>query len=56
MLLRQMFSDHVHRTCEYIHGGVRLGELGMPYEWCTLHMPIYFKPWCIKKYSIPYMM
>ena len=45
----------LHRTCRNMHRGVRLGGLSMPNRWCTLYMPIYFKPWGIKKYSIPYM-
>ena len=55
--LRQRCSQSMlQRTCEYMHGSVRLGELGMSNGWCTLYMPFYFKPWGIKKYSIPYMM
>ena len=38
-----------------MHGDDKLGGLGMSNGWDTLHMPIYFKPWGIKKYSIPYM-
>ena len=45
----------IHRTCENMHWGVGLGGLSMPNGWCTLCMPIYFKCWGIKKYSIPYM-
>ena len=30
----------LHRTCENVHGGVRLGGLGIPN---ILHMPFYFK-------------
>ena len=35
--------------------GVGLSGLGMPNGWCTLCIPIYFKSWGIKKYSVPYM-
>ena len=38
-----------------MHAGVGLGGLNMPNGWYTLHMPSYFKPWGIKKYSGPYM-
>ena len=49
-MLRQRYSlSMLHRTCEYVQGGVRLGRLGMPN---ILHMPFYFKPRGIKKYSI----
>ena len=41
-----------HRTCENVHGDVRLGGLGMPN---ILNMPFYFKPRDITKYSILYM-
>ena len=44
-----------HRTCENMHGGVGLCGLSMPKGWCTLCMPIYFKPWVIKKHSVQYM-
>ena len=27
----------------------------MPNGWCSLCIPIYFKPWAIKKYTVPYM-
>ena len=44
-MLRQWCSlSMLHRTCEYMHEGVRLGGLRMPHGWCTLHMPIYFNP------------
>ena len=42
----------LHRTCENVHGVVRLGGMGMP---DILHMPFYFKPRDIKKYSISCM-
>ena len=52
-MLRQKCSlSMAHRTCEYVHGGVRLGGLGMPNIVC---MPFYFKPRGIKKYSISHM-
>ena len=52
-MLRQRCSlSMLHRTCEKVHGGVRLGGLGMPSILC---MPFYFKPRGAKKYSIPYM-
>ena len=55
-MLRQWCSLSLfHRTCENMHGGVGLGRLSMPNGWCTMHMPIYFNPWGIKKYSVPYM-
>ena len=37
-----------------MHRGVGLGGLSMPSGWCTLWMPIYFKPWGIKEYSVSY--
>ena len=50
-MLRQGCSlSMLHRTCKNMHGGVRLCGLGMPN---ILHMPFYFKPRGIKKYSIP---
>ena len=55
-MFRQMSSmSMLHGTSEYMHWGVRLGGLVMPNGWGTLYIPIYFKPWGIKKYSIPYM-
>ena len=52
-MLREACSlSTLYRTCENVHGGVRLGGLGMPN---ILHIPFYFKPRDIKKYSIPYM-
>ena len=47
-MLRQWCSlSMLHRTCESMHWGVRLGGLSMP-NGCTLCMPIYFKTWGIK--------
>ena len=55
-MLRQYCSlSMLHRTCKNMHGGVWLGGLRMPNGWHTLCMPIYFKAWGIKKYSVPYM-
>ena len=55
-MLRQWCSlSMLHRTCENMLGGVWLGGLSMPNGWCTMCMPIYVKPWDIKKYSVPYM-
>ena len=55
-MLRQWCSlSMLNRTCEYMHRADRLGRLSMPNGWCTLYMPIYFQPWGIKKYSVPYM-
>ena len=52
-MLRQGCSlSMLHRTCENVHGGVRLCGLGMPNILCML---FYFKPRGIKKYSIPFM-
>ena len=52
-MLRQGCSlSMLYRTCEYEHGDVRLGGLGMPN---ILNMPFYFKLRGIKKYSIPYL-
>ena len=51
-MLRQGCSlSMLHRTCEKVHGGVRLDGLGMPNILC---MP-FFKPRSVKKYSISYM-
>ena len=48
-MLRQGCSlSMLHRTCEKLHWGVRLGGLGMPNILC---MPFYFKCSGIKKYS-----
>ena len=56
-MLRQWCSmSMLHRTCEYIHVGVRFGGLSLPNGWCFLHIPISFEPWGVKKYSVPYMM
>ena len=53
-MLRQGCSlSMLHRTCEKVHWGVRLCALGMSN---ILHMPFYFKPRGVKKYSIPYVM
>ena len=38
-----------------MQGGVSLGGLSMANRWYTLCMPIYFKPWVIKTYSVLYM-
>ena len=52
-MLRQRHSlSMLHRTCEKVHWGVRLGGYGIPNILC---MPLYFNPRGIKKYSIPYM-
>ena len=49
-MLRQGCSlSMLQRTCEKMHGGVRFGGLSMPN---ILHMPFYFKPRGVKKYSI----
>ena len=53
MLRQGCFLSMLHRTCEKLHEGVRLGGLGMSN---TLDITSYFKPRCIKKYSIPYIM
>ena len=55
MLRQWYFLSMLHRTCENMYGGVRLGGLSMPNRWFTLCMPIYFNPWCIKRYSVPYI-
>ena len=40
-MCRQWCSPRIiHRTCEYMHWGVRLGGLNMPNGWYTLHMHI----------------
>ena len=55
-MFRQWCSlSMLHRTCENIHGSVGLGGLSKLNRWYTLCMPIYFEPWGIKKYSVPYM-
>ena len=55
-MLRQWCSlSMLNRTCENMYEGVGLGGLVMPNRWHTLHMPIHFKSWGIKKYSVPYM-
>ena len=52
-MLRQWYSlSMLHRTCDKLHGEVRLGGLGMPN---VMWMPFYFKPRGDKKYFIPYM-
>ena len=38
-----------------MHGGVGLGGLSIPNGLCSLCMSIYFKPWGIKKYPVPYI-
>ena len=40
----------LHRPCEYVHGGDRLGGLGMPNILC---LPFYFEPRGNKEYPIP---
>ena len=52
MLRQGCFLSMLHRTCEKVHGGVRLGGLTIPNILC---MPFYFKPRGIKKYSIKYI-
>ena len=42
----------LHRTCEKLHGGVRLGGLSIP---SILYMPLNFQPRGVKMYSLPYM-
>ena len=42
----------LHRICEKLQGGIRLGGLSMPN---IMHMPFYFKPRGIRKYPIPYV-
>ena len=55
-ILRQWCSlSMLHRSCENMYGGVGFGGLSMLNGWCSLWMPIYFKPWGIEKYSVPYM-
>ena len=34
----------LHRTCEIVYGGVRLGVLSMPNGGCTLCMPVILSP------------
>ena len=52
-MCRQRYSlCMLHRTCESVHGGVRLGGQGMLN---ILYMLSYFKARGIKKYSISYM-
>ena len=52
-MLRQGCSlSMLHRTCEKLHGGVRLGGLCMLK---IMHMPFYFKPRGNKENPIPYM-
>ena len=52
-MLRQWCSLRMlHRTCEEMHGSVRLCGLAMPNSFCT---PIYFEARGVKKYSIPYV-
>ena len=52
MLKQGCSVSMLHRTCEKVHGGLRLAGLGMPNIMC---MPFYFMPRGIKKDSIPYM-
>ena len=41
MFIKGCSLSMFHRSCEKLHGGVRLGRLGMPNFLC---MAIYFKP------------
>ena len=41
MLRQRCALSMLHRTCENVHGGVRLGGLGMPN---IMYRPFYFKP------------
>ena len=51
-ILRQGCSlSMLHRTCEKVHGGVRLGGLRLPN---IMYMPCYLNPGDINKYPIPY--
>ena len=51
-MLRQGCSlGMFHRTCEKLHGGVRVGGLSMPNIMC---MPFYFKPQGIFNISYPW--
>ena len=52
MLSQEYSLSMLHRTCEKLHGGVRLGALSMPN---ILYMPFYFKPRGIKENPIPLM-
>ena len=55
-LLRQWCPlSMLHGTCDYMLSGIRLGGLSMPSGRSTLCMPIYFMPWGIKEYPVPYM-
>ena len=48
-MLRQWCSlSMLHRNCENVPRGVRLGRLSMPSGWCTLWIPIYFKPYMVQ--------
>ena len=50
---RQGYSLSIlHRTCEKLHGVVRLGGLSMPNILCIL---LYVKPKGVKENPIPYM-
>ena len=52
-MLRQGCSlSMLHRTCEKLHGDVRLGGLSTPNIMC---MPFYFRPRGVKENPIPYM-
>ena len=56
-LLRPRYGLGMLRgTYEIVHGGARLQGLSMTNGGCALPMPIYFKPWGIKKCPVPYMM
>ena len=46
MLRQGCFLSMLLRTCEKVHGGIRLAGLGMPNILC---IPFYFKPMDIKK-------
>ena len=45
MLRQECSLSMLHRTCEKVHVGVRLGGLGMPN---ILSMPFYFKPMVLR--------
>ena len=52
MLSQRCSLSMVHRICEYVPGGVRLGGLDMSKILC---MPSYLKSRGVKKYPIPFM-
>ena len=52
MLRQECSLSMLHKTCEKLHGSVRLGGLIMPNILC---MPFYFKPKGVKENPIPYM-